>query len=456
MESTSNTPMFIIKDDDDGQGQDLDRCHVDQSPPAYLLHPTPLTGVCVSIFSSLLWGLYPVLCRYIMLHEPGKPHSTALLAVLMSFNSVLAGGYYLLRPSSSSSSKSSGSNSSNKGGNEASKNKLTVACLYGLLCLARMQTNMASTRMTRAYNTQMTAMSLPFFTAFLARIFLHEKIHSALLPALSLMLLGGFLVFYGQGAFAQRSSEVEDNSFKLEDLLGVLLQLVSVVFSAGVKIAFKSTEGILDKTELLLSQFIMSALPLLPYAMIFEFESVHALLFELNTNGIICMVGLAFGIYIVGNVTQIYATRSIGASNHAASNSMRLVSAVFGSTIILNEPLNKPVEWIGMLLIVISILGYWYIRNCKEINVANGDTDTDSMDNNKVISTDQEKGLMTTDDNGIEMSISINDSRGGNGGGAVYNPLAGRSDDDIGVGVRINDFEDTSIDISRHEVKEQD
>ena len=64
---------------------------------------------------------------------------------------------------------------------------------------------MASTRMTKAYNTQMTAMSLPFFTAFLARIFLLEKIHSALLPALILMLLGGFLVFYGQGAFDKSS-----------------------------------------------------------------------------------------------------------------------------------------------------------------------------------------------------------------------------------------------------------
>ena len=416
MRNIPNTPVYVIDDD-----YDADTVRRSTAPPQlHSLHPTPLIGVCVSIFSSLLWGLYPVLCRYIMLRESGRPQSTALLAVLMTINSSLTGGYYLLRPS----------NMNNNSDCKPQYNKLHVACMYGLLCLARMQTNMASTRMTRAYNTQMTAMSLPFFTAFLAWIFLYEKIHSALLPALLLMLLGGFLVFYGQGAF--NTTNDGGNTFTTDDLFGVLLQLISVIFSAGVKIAFKSTEGILDKTELLLSQFVMSALPLVPYALIFESHSVHALLFELDSNGIMCMVGLAFGIYIVGNVTQIYAARSIGASNHAASNSMRLVSAVLGSALILNEPLNKPVEWVGMALIIASILGYWYIRNMKE-SCRTADTEINA-DNLREID-DQNLG--------VEMSMrrSGNKSEGGDVH-IVYNPLIS--------GEELNDCRDTSIDVSRH------
>ncbi len=497
MRDTSEPPIYVIhdqdddkdNDDDNDDGRDHDRqSHIitqvsykdTTSSPVYLLHPTPVIGVCVSIFSSLLWGLYPVLCRYIMLHEPGKPQSTALLAVLMSINSIATGGYYLLRPLCHDSRIENEDNKATLDENEedanpSKPNKLKVACLYGLLCLVRMQTNMASTRMTHAYNTQMTAMSLPFFTALLAKIFLFEKIHFALFPALIIMLIGGCLVFYGQGAFTMTSSVIQNsdndndnNDFDMEDLFGILLQLLSVMFSAGVKIAFKSTEGILDKTELLLSQFLMSAIPLVPYALVFEWPSVHALMFELDAHGIICMiVGLAFGIYIIGNVTQIYAARSIGASNHAASNSMRLVSAVFGSSIILNEPLNKPIEWIGMLLIIISILGYWYIRNYRKRNVTNVNiNDVDIHRSNESIYSDRDKvgsgaipnGKDIGDDNdnqGIEMNVSIigiNHIKS-NGKGVVYNPLARRDDDDgDDCSGRLHGFEtDTSIDVSRHE-----
>ena len=164
MESVSSRPAYVIDDDED----DNDETAVDETVATaeipqgivYSLHPTPIFGVGVSIFSSLLWGMYPVLCRYVMLHQPGKPQSTALLAVLMTINSTIIGAYYCFRPSNQTTNSNRNHNNNNNTGKSHGNNKLKVACLYGLLCLARMQSNMASTRMTKAYNTQMTAMSL--------------------------------------------------------------------------------------------------------------------------------------------------------------------------------------------------------------------------------------------------------------------------------------------------------
>ena len=148
--------------------------------------------------------------------------------------------------------------------------KRNVALAYGFLCICRMTTNMQSTRMTKAYNTQMTAMSLPFFTSILARIFLNETILRALFPALLVMLVGSICVFYGQGAFSSSGENSVEESFTNEDIAGIALQLLSVLFSSLVKIAFKSTEGVLSKIELLLSQFTVSAFPLLCYTLIYQ------------------------------------------------------------------------------------------------------------------------------------------------------------------------------------------
>ena len=111
-----------------------------------LLHATPLIGVVTSIFSSTLWGMYPVLTRYVMLHEPGRPQSTSLLAVLQTADALLVGIYYIwskMRVRKNESHDDSRSpepviSSTSQG----SINKLRTAFLYGLLCLARMTTNM--------------------------------------------------------------------------------------------------------------------------------------------------------------------------------------------------------------------------------------------------------------------------------------------------------------------------
>jgi len=75
----------------------------------------------------------------------------------------------------------------------------------------------------------------------------------------------------------------------------------------------------------------------------------------------VALAGISLGIYMFGNYLQIYAVRSIGASNHSASNSIRLVTAVAGSSLILKEHLKGFIGYFGCSLILIAVMGYWYV-----------------------------------------------------------------------------------------------
>lgn len=354
---------------------------------------TPVTlvsGVVCSIASAMLWGMYPVLGRYLMLRQPGEPSAASVLAVICFWNTIIIVPYYLctnFRIDDEGEDKIEESEEDTTTETEteteadadadaldetdalddtgtvteavAPSRKARIALAYGLLCLLRMITNLQSVSMTKAYLTQMTAMTLPFFTAFLARFVLKEKIHSALYPAVLVMITGSLLVLYGQGAFSPSDGE-DGGDFAVSDFYGILLQLLSVLLSSLLKIAFKSTEGTLDTVELLVAQFTVTAVPLLLWSFIYERDALYFMFYGLNTDGWLALVGMSVGIYIVGNYLQIMAVRTIGASNHSASNSLRLISAVAGSSLLLREYLRGALGYVGCLLVILAVFGYWY------------------------------------------------------------------------------------------------
>ena len=362
-----------------------------------------VAAVLASVSSAAIWGLYPVLARYLMLRQPGEPPATSVLAIVCFWNTIIVGTYYACTKLIVQNSEQTNDHKiittienvedikieaeiEEKTASVTVKQKIQVALAYGVLCLSRMITNMQSVSMTKAYLTQMTALSLPFFTAFLAYILLNEKIHTALYPSLFVMMMGSLIVLYGQGAFQSNDSDHDgdNNDFTTDDVYGILLQLASVVLSAMLKIAFKSTEVYLNTVELLLAQFSVTAVPLLIYSYIFERESLLYVLYGLEIRGWLALIGISLGIYMLGNYLQIYAVRSIGASNHSATNSVRLVSAVIGSAIILNEYMKGIIGYFGCLLILAAVIFYWYSVHFRKMLETNKSNINDSSDIDKV------------------------------------------------------------------------
>ena len=79
----------------------------------------------------------------------------------------------------------------------------------------------------------------------------------------------------------------------------------------------------------------------------------------MDAAGWACFFGLAIGVYLLANAMQIAATRRIGASNHTASNSLRLLTACLGSWLLLDEPVQSALEWAGLLTIAAALTGMW-------------------------------------------------------------------------------------------------
>ena len=320
--------------------------------------PLSPRGVLCSLVSQVLWGCYPVLGRYIQTHEPGQPSTAALLTCLTVLDAVILLPIWLFEWRLTHRTPAE------------TRRRRRVAAGYGLLCVFRMWTNLQSTRLTSATNVQMTAMLLPFVTAGLAKVLLNEHLHRALPGTLIATVVGSVLALVGQGAFGHGSSAEaggDESGLSWLDGAGIGIQLVSVILSACVKIALKSSEGVLSKVELMLSQFIATMIPMAVVASTFEDASDNVIAISgMDSAGWGCFFGLAFGIYLVANSLQIYATRSVGASNHSASNSLRLLSACVGSWALLGEPVESPLQWMGITMIIAALSVYWLVQRRDE------------------------------------------------------------------------------------------
>jgi hypothetical protein len=99
---------------------------------------------------------------------------------------------------------------------------------------------------------------------------------------------------------------------------------------------------------------------------LFDRANLAYVVFGLDALGYLALVVLSVGIYTIGNYMQIFAVRAIGASNHSASNSLRLVSAAIGSAFFLGEPLGSSTSLVGLSVILVAIFAYWFSRKFGE------------------------------------------------------------------------------------------
>ena len=89
----------------------------------------------------------------------------------------------------------------------------------------------------------------------------------------------------------------------------------------------------------------------------------------------------------------------IGASNHSASNSVRLLSAVAGSSIILREYLRGALGYVGCVLVMLAISCFWYFVHFKK-----QEKDIDDKEGDKSMRVD---GAREADNSVIESCADI-------------------------------------------------
>ena len=292
-----------------------------------------------------------MLGRYIQTREAGQPSTAALIFAVCVVNTVIVGAGILATGRFSATHA--------RRLPAATHQRSKVALAYGMLCLGRMLSNSQSTRMTSALNVQMTAMLVPFVTAAAASVVLREHIEASLPPTLATTLVGCILILAGQGAFGGSvPPPTTSRRFSPIDAAGIAVQFISTLFSAAIKIFWRTTEGVLGKNELLISQFAVGALPTGCYCVLYDRASLLALV-RMDAAGWVCFVVLCVGVYVLGNLLQMAATRALGAANATATHSVRLISATVGAWLLLGEPVESWLEWAGITTIISTITAFY-------------------------------------------------------------------------------------------------
>ena len=296
---------------------------------------------------------------------------------------------------SSSSRNSSSSSSSGSTGSSSSKSAECVsllqrpatrlALLFGCMAALRAGTNIESSRFTSAVNVQMVAMAGPLITALASSALLREAVPWTLWPALLVAGSGEALVLAAQaglvssghpsvdsssgsgssGSNSGSSSVGGSDNLTGRDVLGLGLQLASLLFSGVARVVMKASEKDFSASELMVFQYTCTALPALGWSFLGATAAgptgtnVWEAWAQLTLTGWSCFATLVLGVMVSAATLQVRAVRFLGPAGHASLQPIRLFATLAAAYFLLNERVTQPAEWVG-LVIVLAALG-WYV-----------------------------------------------------------------------------------------------
>ena len=105
-----------------------------------------------------------------------------------------------------------------------------------------------------------------------------------------------------------------------------------------------------NRSELMLAQFSVSALPSMLFVALRDRKSLQAIL-ALSPGGVASFFGLAWSVYLTANYLQIIVNRTLGTIRHSAASGLRLVATCLGSAILLHELPTSGCELAGLALV---------------------------------------------------------------------------------------------------------
>ena len=286
-----------------------------------------------AILGHVLWGMYAPLSRFLQRKAKLPPLSMIFLVSFMSFFAMHV--YF------------------------CSFGKIQFKQLYTnkrlwmmsvIVCL-RSITNVYSTRFTRAVFVQLIGLLCPFVVAALTRFWLKDALPPFTIVSVIFSLVGVLLMMSGNLS----NGEVFDH-LSLYDLLGVCLQLVSVMFLSLFLVLVKRNSD-LGREQVLISQFFVVLLVFPPVSLSIGEEWSEWTVLSLSQWAIVFFFG--FGVFALGNTFQLGAIAKLGSASLVATFlPVRLVSALLLSMLLLDEHIENVFQAIGALIVFITLAFY--------------------------------------------------------------------------------------------------
>ncbi|GMI11028.1 hypothetical protein TrVE_jg3307 [Triparma verrucosa] len=233
--------------------------------------------------------------------------------------------------------------------------KIKVASLWGLFSTLRATMNMWSCAMTLAYNIAVINALTPLIAPILERAILGTELPPKIFTVVSVSVLGCVIIGYAQSpSFVGEST----HGLSKEDALGVSIQFISVIFSNLARIIMKTSDGILSKSELIKIQNfcsiaftgIIGLATLGPAMWVQQFNLLESILLP--------FLFLGIGIFTLAAYFQVESVRAMGPGVYGTLSSIRVLVAVAGSYVLMQEPVQNWLEWFGIFLVVVMMTVY--------------------------------------------------------------------------------------------------
>eukprot|EP00884_Botryococcus_braunii_P010777 jgi/Botrbrau1/19700/Bobra.0003s0061.1 len=308
------------------------------------------------LLTHVLWGLYPVSCRYLET-KTVPPLGPMRLGFYVAFIALLALFFTVTLPAylktllSSTPAHRPVEHDGDKKFWEKLAAIVVLSFTLGVLAFG----GIVATNFTSANWCQLLYMTAPLFVALLGAAVLGVPIPWFLWPSLLITIVGAGMVVFG--------SQTGDAEFALgpRDFIGLSIAFACVLAMAVFYVYVQKTEGLIGVEVILYVEYLTMCIALPGLSAAFEGSDWDAILHYTWadwTNLLFASLGVYFGM----NMLQQLVIRRLGASIFAMSSALRLVATIAGSWIILDEQITNWIEWLGALLVMLSVTFYLYMQ----------------------------------------------------------------------------------------------
>jgi len=241
-----------------------------------------------------------------------------------------------------------------------------ILILFGFVASARAISNIASMAKTKAAYTQIINSLSPIVAAILDRVFFKAEVPSFLIVAVIFSFAGCVLIAIARELEDQRGGE-SNKPLNMDDLVGVLLQFSSMFFSVWSRFLMLQTENQFSANQLMQFQSVCTFF----ICGIFSFvlrgtgddDDEHVFWSDTDTSNwnltnIAVFLFVSVVIIVIGSLSQVNAIRAFGVSMFSSFSSMRILSAILGGYLALDEGINSGLEWFGVVVVIVTVTAY--------------------------------------------------------------------------------------------------
>lgn len=289
--------------------------------------------IACGVLVHLAWGTYPVFARYmqVMLHMDGL--LVLIVANLVSFVVVQTVTCHGL-------------------GDKAGRK---VGMMYAMLITRRGVTNMLTSKFTIALYTGIVTQFAPFIVAGVSWVALGDQLPRCILPSLIISTLGSLFVVLGQ-------ADVGVSVFSVNDGIGIGMAVVSICVSAGIRVTMKASSSSLSGFMLNSWQY-MSAVPQVLLATFLTPPGAWVETMHLSSHQLVVLGAFILVLPLAASYGQVTCVRKLGPSLDASIQPVRLLSTIAGGYLVLDEPVKTATAWLGLAIIVITLVVYLALQN---------------------------------------------------------------------------------------------